>query len=472
MRPASKISAIFIYYSLASLAFAFICNLFFKTLGLTSINTITFCLLFTVILINRLWRHVYSYPFHYYLSKLFLKMTKWVVISALFAMVLTYAVIAIEKKELFIPKNPIIYALFPLGTMLFITLCHLVQFLWIKHLGNLGYFHRKVLVVGKPCDNFDYDHHFDDIWDSREFSGNLIKKDQSWQISEHGKNFKEVESYKDLIYTRNIGEVFFFVNPDFTTENIEPIKEFLKENSIPYTVYPTGEKIKSMGWGNTFNILPYIDRFNVKRDSLKAITFKRILSILIALFGIVAGLPLWILLSLIIKLYDKGPVFYVSKRVGKNGKEFDFYKFRTMVMNADKLKDKLMDQNQRKDGPLFKMENDPRVTPVGRFLRKFSLDEFPQLINIIRGEMCFIGPRPHLPKEVEHYTSRDCLRLECIPGLSCLPQIKDRNNIGFREWVELDLLYRKKWSIFLDFKIFIKTIGVALEPLFNKNGGN
>ena len=135
------------------------------------------------------------------------------------------------------------------------------------------------------------------------------------------------------------------------------------------------------------------------------------------------------------------------------------------VLNIEALKEGLKKHNERPDGPLFKMQNDPRVLPVGRFLRDHSLDELPQLWNVLRGDMSLIGPRPHLPDEVIEYSTYDYLRLECIPGISCLPQIRGRNEIGFREWVDLDLEYRKNWSLGYDFKILFKTILVVLAPV-------
>jgi lipopolysaccharide/colanic/teichoic acid biosynthesis glycosyltransferase len=167
-------------------------------------------------------------------------------------------------------------------------------------------------------------------------------------------------------------------------------------------------------------------------------------------------------IALAIKLEDGGPVLYVSTRIGKNGKPLRFYKFRTMTVHAEQQKTKLLPLNERPDGPLFKMAKDPRVTKVGRVLRKHNLDELPQLLNVWLGNMSLVGPRPHLPEEVTAYRGKDYLRLECMPGIVCLPQLVGSKMIGFREWVELDLRYRKNWSLQLDLRILSKAVKLTL----------
>lgn len=437
------------------------------------LGTFLYSLVFTAILISTLWINVYSFSFHYYLAKLERTMFMCLFTAALMSFGVCSLYYLISNKDFFLINNIVKLLYYILGSMITVSIFHFAQFMWIKHLGKLGYFQRNVLVIGQLHHDFDIKNHFDDIWNSRSYSGNLQLNDNGeWQLVNYDENVQTLSNYEELIYKRNIGEVFIFNDERHNENLIKPIKDFLTNNTIPYTIFSANVKVNKFTWHRDFNILPYIERLDISRNGLKSITIKRLASIVLSLTGIIIGSPIWLIIALAIKLYDKGPILYVSKRVGKNGKVFNFFKFRTMVVDAEKLKAQLLKDNQRQDGPLFKMENDPRVTPIGRFLRKFSLDEIPQLLNILKGEMCFIGPRPHLPSEVEHYNPRDYLRLECIPGISCLPQIRDRNNIGFREWVELDLYYRNHWSIFLDLKIFVKTIGVALAPLFSKSGGH
>ena len=164
-------------------------------------------------------------------------------------------------------------------------------------------------------------------------------------------------------------------------------------------------------------------------------------------------------MAILIKLESKGPVIFSQKRVGLNGNEFKMYKFRSMVQNAEELKEKLAKQNEM-SGPMFKMKDDPRVTKVGKFIRKTSIDEIPQLINVIKGDMSLVGPRPSLPKEVAKFEPWMLDRLNVKPGLTCYWQVSGRNNIDFIEWMKLDLQYVEDRSLLLDLKLIFKTFFV------------
>ena len=172
--------------------------------------------------------------------------------------------------------------------------------------------------------------------------------------------------------------------------------------------------------------------------------------------------PLFLMITLLIRLDSPGPAIYRQVRCGLNGRKFMFYKFRSMVQGAEKQQSGLVAYNMM-DGPVFKMKNDPRVTRVGRFLRKTSLDELPQLFNVLRGDMSFVGPRPPIPEEVEKYESWQRRRLSMRPGITGLWQVSGRNQIDFHRWMKLDLEYIDHWSLWLDFKILIKTILVVLS---------
>jgi len=187
---------------------------------------------------------------------------------------------------------------------------------------------------------------------------------------------------------------------------------------------------------------------------------KRCLDILGASFGIVLLLFVFVIIAILIKFEDrKGPVFFKQKRIGKNGNEFYMYKFRSMVTDAElKLKD-LLEQNEV-SGAMFKMKEDPRVTKIGKLIRKTSLDELPQLWNVLKGDMSLVGPRPPLPREVEEYTTHDRQRLLVTPGCTGLWQVSGRSNLSFEEMVNLDLYYIKKRTVIMDFKIIAKTIKV------------
>ncbi|MDJ8944475.1 sugar transferase [Clostridium perfringens] len=188
--------------------------------------------------------------------------------------------------------------------------------------------------------------------------------------------------------------------------------------------------------------------------------FKRLIDILGSVFGLIVLSPLFLIVSIAIKVEDyKGSVLFSQKRVGQYGEEFNMYKFRSMVSNAEELKAKLIEQNEM-SGPMFKMKHDPRITKVGKFIRKTSIDELPQLINILKGEMSLVGPRPSLPKEVAKFEPWMLERLEVKPGLTCYWQVMGRNDIDFEQWMKLDIKYVHDRNIWLDIKLTFKTFFV------------
>jgi lipopolysaccharide/colanic/teichoic acid biosynthesis glycosyltransferase len=187
---------------------------------------------------------------------------------------------------------------------------------------------------------------------------------------------------------------------------------------------------------------------------------KRLTDILLSLLGIVMLLPFLVMIALLIKLEDpRGSVFFYQNRVGKNERLFRMYKFRSMVSDAEELLEHLMDQNEI-SGAMFKMKEDPRITRIGRFIRKTSIDELPQLVNVLRGEMSLVGPRPPLPREVDTYSSYDKQRLAVTPGCTGIWQVSGRNNLDFKQMVELDLGYIKNRGVKLDLFIMLKTFKV------------
>ncbi|MDQ0974603.1 exopolysaccharide biosynthesis polyprenyl glycosylphosphotransferase [Neobacillus niacini] len=185
---------------------------------------------------------------------------------------------------------------------------------------------------------------------------------------------------------------------------------------------------------------------------------KRFIDITGSLFGIIILSLLFMIIALLIKLEDpKGAVFFSQKRVGLNGKAFRMYKFRSMVSNAEEKLEELLKLNEI-SGAMFKMKDDPRITRVGKFIRKTSIDELPQLFNVLKGDMSLVGPRPPLPREVAEYTQYDKQRLLVTPGCTGLWQVSGRNSLSFDEMVELDLEYMQKCSILFDLKIIFKTV--------------
>ncbi|HCJ95132.1 MAG TPA: glycosyl transferase, partial [Sphaerochaeta sp.] len=192
------------------------------------------------------------------------------------------------------------------------------------------------------------------------------------------------------------------------------------------------------------------------------LAFKRAMDMLLSFVALLMLSPLFLFVALAIKLHDRGPVFYIQQRVGLQGKEFPFPKFRSMVMHADALKDSLLNQADRAGDVTFKMKQDPRVTPIGRFIRRFSIDELPQLWCVLKGDMSIVGPRPPVPREVALYTQEDRRRLEVKPGLTGIWQVSGRSEIGFKQQVELDVLYIESHGFWLDLKLILKTIPAVL----------
>jgi len=181
-----------------------------------------------------------------------------------------------------------------------------------------------------------------------------------------------------------------------------------------------------------------------------------------ASFGLICLSPVFLLISILIKLTSKGPVFFNQERVGTYGRRFQVHKFRTMIENAEELKSELKEKNEM-DGPVFKMKHDPRITKIGHFLRKTSLDELPQLYNVMRGEMSMVGPRPPLPSEVKLYKPSERRRLSLKPGITCIWQVSDRNKISFEDWMNMDLQYIDNWSLMLDAKLLLQTVGAVFR---------
>jgi len=197
-------------------------------------------------------------------------------------------------------------------------------------------------------------------------------------------------------------------------------------------------------------------------DAMGYKVLKRAFDVLAAGAVIVLMLPLFPLIALMIKLDSRGPIFYRQTRVGHSGRSFKFYKFRSMYQDADRRLEELSASNEA-DGPIFKIRTDPRITGVGRFLRRSSLDEIPQILNVAIGNMSIVGPRPPLPAEVEKYQPWHRRRLEVKPGITCLWQISGRSEIGFDEWMRLDMEYLKTRSFQTDLLIFLKTIPAVIQ---------
>lgn len=208
------------------------------------------------------------------------------------------------------------------------------------------------------------------------------------------------------------------------------------------------------------------NRIMLEKKKLSRNTYeflKRLMDIICSMSALIVLAPILIVVAILIKIESKGPVIFSQERVGINNKKFKMYKFRSMVVDADKKLEKLLKENEVK-GAMFKMKEDPRITRVGKFIRKHSLDELPQLWNVLAGDMTLVGPRPPLEREVADYSEYDKQRLIVKPGCTGLWQVSGRNNVGFKEMVELDLKYIRKSDFWFDSYIILKTFGIIVIP--------
>ncbi len=275
-------------------------------------------------------------------------------------------------------------------------------------------------------------------------------------IVEHSFNYA-----KNIASKAKFDEVWY-ASSNFSFEKMKEAQLIAEKNHLYFRFVPSelGMRFASMEM-EIFNGIPVLQPKISALDGWSRV-FKRFFDIIFSLFLIVLFSPVFLLIIFAIKLESKGSIFYVSKRVGKKGKKFSMIKFRSMEQNADKKKKDLIKLSHRKDGPLFKIKNDPRITKVGKFLRRFSLDELPQLINVLLGDMSMTGPRPHLPEEIKEFSVAETRVLNIRPGLTGLAQVSGRSNLSFQKEIELDLYFIQNWHILMELKIIFKTIWVVL----------
>lgn len=287
----------------------------------------------------------------------------------------------------------------------------------------------------------------------------IIRKLRDFKIGDLEKIYKDPGIDEIILCSSNIKE-----------EKIQELLDFCQEKNIDFKFVP--DMFQAQAALFEMQTISDITLIEVKRTPLDGWgkIFKRIMDIAGSLFGLIVLSPFFVLMAIIIKLDSEGPVFEKLERVAR-GKKFGLYKFRSMVKNAHKmkydengnLKSEFAQLNERGEGPLFKTKNDPRVTKVGRFIRKTRLDEFPQLINVLKGEISLVGPRPHEPEEVAKYKKHHKKLLTIKPGCTGMAQISGSSDLDFEKEAKLDIYYIENWSMFLDFIIIIKTLLMYLR---------
>lgn len=418
------------------------------------------------------WRRIYSRDYHYYLRRAHRTVLKNGLLPAALAC-LGFLLLGTWRMEPFL----LMFSFLAAGFVSFAA-ADGCQHLWIRHLSRLGYFRKKILVVGAPGIRLSTRPGVHDFGSTKIYAGEIDRSNGAWLWTPSGGGAPRVVTQftqiKTIILKENIGDVLLFVDGSADRYFEKELVDYCQSLPISYSLVPERTALRQKGIASLlFPNIPVSERFLGPRDSLTAVSAKRLLDIVVSLLCLALFLPAGLLIALAILVTDGPPVFYVSARIGKNGKPMRFLKFRTMIRNAEQGKGKLLAFNARSDGPLFKMKNDPRVTPTGRLLRRYSLDEVPQFLNVLLGTMSLVGPRPHLPSEVAEYRESDYLRLECMPGIVGLPQVSKRSfTMGFREWVDLDLSYRRNWSLSLDLGIIKKTVSLVFRGLFSRRGSS
>jgi len=261
---------------------------------------------------------------------------------------------------------------------------------------------------------------------------------------------------------RDVDELVL-TDPDISREQMRALVDFCTAHQIGFKY--TAELLGGQSSNIHVDLIAGIPIIEVRATRLDGWgkVIKRVFDILVSFVGLLALLPVTVAVGAAIKLNDRGPLFVVLERVGLRGKKFTLFKYRSMVVGAHDMKREIMRQNERADGPLFKMKNDPRITGVGRFLRRWSIDELPQLWNVLKGDMSIVGPRPHESQEVSQYEVAQKKLLTIRPGINGMAQVSGRTDLSFAEESRIDMLYVEQWSLTLDIIIILKTPFVLVK---------
>jgi exopolysaccharide biosynthesis polyprenyl glycosylphosphotransferase len=267
---------------------------------------------------------------------------------------------------------------------------------------------------------------------------------------------------EELLKNHVVSEVFIAGNGDSHRSEMQAAIRVLERFGIPFALPACGFRFGRARPAYEAAVADgYIHYVSVRHKPLQ-LALKRAFDMAAALVALMLLSPLMAIIAVLVKTTSRGPILFRQVRVGQHGRPFHMLKFRSMIANAEELKAKLMARNEQA-GPVFKMTRDPRITRVGRFIRKYSIDELPQLLNVLRGEMSIVGPRPPVPSEVVRYEAWQRRRLSVRPGLTCVWQVSGRNEISFEEWMYLDMQYIDHWSLAQDFQLILKTVPVVLS---------
>ncbi|MFN3242365.1 MAG: sugar transferase [Planctomycetota bacterium] len=299
-----------------------------------------------------------------------------------------------------------------------------------------------------------------DAGEAFEFFGFVPFTNEDPHNMPHLAKLGRVHDLADMLREHEIDVAFVSPSDDAITGEVHQAMDTCEALGLQTQYFPSFLDVDDMRVGMTWSAnRPGLNVQAVGETSLSAIA-KRAIDIVGATIGLLILLPVFVACALAVKLTSAGPIFYRQTRVGKAGRSFGCLKFRTMKVGAHAQQELLRAASQQ-DGPAFKIKGDPRITAVGRVLRKFSLDELPQLFNVLLGDMSLVGPRPPIPSEVDKYTWWQRRRISIKPGLTCVWQVYGRNRVSFKRWVEMDLYYIDNWSLWLDLKLILHTVRVV-----------
>lgn len=329
-----------------------------------------------------------------------------------------------------------------------------------------GYNYRFMLVVGANDRAFEVADRIDQKPElGYKIVGfvaeNQIAREETQARPEQRKILGSLDNFRSILTEERVDEIMVCLPVDSRFSDITMIVQNARDLGIVVRLMPNfadGTLLKNM----------YVEEFEddyvvtlFREQLLMQLLLKRLMDASVSLAVLIVLLPMMLVVAIMIKMTSPGPVFFSQNRVGMNQRQFRLYKFRSMVADAEARKSELQHLNER-DGPAFKIDNDPRTTAIGRLIRKLSIDELPQLLNVLSGEMSLVGPRPPLPEEVKRYEWLFRKRLSVKPGITCIWQISGRNSVSFDDWMEMDHQYIENWSLWLDLKILLKTVPAVL----------
>jgi exopolysaccharide biosynthesis polyprenyl glycosylphosphotransferase len=375
-----------------------------------------------------------------------------------FGMIMLFASVVILDFD---NLSRLVLVLFSGLNLVILFLYKILGFRVMKYFRGRGYNTKSILIIADKDSYYFIDRLLSTkTWGYRVWA---IMSDSTFIKEKYREEYTvldEQEHISAVIDGNTIDEVMY-CKSDLNQDEIRSLIYVCAEVGVIFRMQSEFLSVVSVRSKLTYlNQLPFLTFMNTPRNYM-ALKLKVILGYLISSFILIVISPVMLVIALLVKMGDGGPVFFKQPRVGLHGRRFLCYKFRTMVTNAEALKASLMNQNEQ-EGPVFKIKEDPRVTRVGRFLRKTSLDELPQFINVLRGEMSIVGPRPPVPSEVKEYERWQRRRLSMKPGITCIWQVSGRNNIPFDQWMKMDMQYIDTWSLKLDFILFLKTFKVMI----------